>query len=217
MRKTDHASASGEVGPVRRSSPKMHASEGGFSLIEVLVSVALLSVVSLGVAQLFAVATRTNLTSKGQTSTALLAVQRMEQLKALTWGFDQQSSALGLPASDTATDLSQPEPVGGGAGLNPSPANTLTANTAGYVDYLDEQGVWVGNGGAPPAAAAFVRRWAITPLPTNPNNTLVFQVRVMTVRQAQAVEAAAAQGLGLPSGRFGEETWLMSVKTRKAQ
>ena len=47
----------------------------GFSLIEVLVSVTLLSVVSLGVAQLFAVATKANASSKGQTSTALLAVQ----------------------------------------------------------------------------------------------------------------------------------------------
>jgi prepilin-type N-terminal cleavage/methylation domain-containing protein len=184
----------------------------GFSLIEVLVSVALLSVVSLGVAQLFAVATKANLSSKGQTSTALLAVQRMEQLKALTWGFDQSAAALGLPASDITTDLSQPTPTGGGAGLNPSPSNAITQDTPGYVDYLDDQGVWVGNTANAPNSA-YVRRWSITPLPTNPNNTLVFQVRVMTVRQAQAVAAATTA----PTRSFGEETWLTSVKTRKAQ
>ncbi len=192
--------------------PETRRSEG-FSLIEVLVSVALLSVVSLGVAQLFAVATKANLSSRGQTSTALLAVQRMEQLKALTWGFDQNASALGLPASDISTDLSQPSPTGGGSGLNPSPSNAITEDTPGYVDYLDEQGVWVGNTASGAANAAYVRRWSITPLPTNPNNTLVFQVRVMTVRQAQAVAVAASA----PTGRFGEETWLTGVKTRKAQ
>ena len=189
----------------------------GFSLIEVLVSVALLSVVSLGVAQLFALSTKANLSSKGQTSTALLAVQKMEQLKSLTWGYDQQSAALGLPASDTGTDLSQAQPTGGGAGLNPSPPNSLTVDTPGYVDYLDEHGVWIGNGGTAAGSAMFVRRWSITPLPTNPNNTLVFQVRVMTTRQARAVDAAAATGGTPPAGRFGEDTWLTSVKTRKAQ
>lgn len=185
----------------------------GFSLIEVLVSVTLLSVVSLGVAQLFAVATKANYASKGQTSTALLAVQKMEQLKALTWGFDQNAAALGLPASDISTDLSTPQPTGGGSGLNPSPANAILEDSTGYVDYLDEQGIWVGNTAAGARAATYVRRWSITPLPINPNNTLVFQVRVLTMRQAQAL----ASGAYAPTGRFGEETWLTSVKTRKAQ
>jgi prepilin-type N-terminal cleavage/methylation domain-containing protein len=186
----------------------------GFSLIEVLVSVALLSVVSLGVAQLFAVATKANATSKGQTSTALLAVQKMEQLKALTWGFDQSAAALGLPVSDTSTDLSTAVPTGGGSGLNPSPADSLVVDRTGYVDYLDEHGAWVGNTPSAAAGARYVRRWSITPLPTNPNNTLVFQVRVMTAEHAQRIAAA---GVNAPTGRFGAETWLVSVKTRKSQ
>ena len=181
----------------------------GFSLIEVLVAVGLLATVSLGVAQLFAVATDANASSKGQTSTALLAVEKMEQLRSLTWGFDQSTAALGLPVSDTTTDVSLRDPAGGGHGLNPSPPGSLTANVAGYVDYLDPNGLWVGNGGTPPANAFYVRRWAITPLPINPNNTLVLQVRVMTVRQAAQVSAA--------QGRVGNESWLVSVKTRKAQ
>jgi len=173
------------------------------------VAVGLLATVSLGVAQLFAVATDANASSKGQTSTALLAVEKMEQLRSLTWGFDQSTAALGLPVSDTTTDVSLRDPAGGGNGLNPSPPGSLTANVAGYVDYLDPNGLWVGNGGTPPANAFYVRRWAITPLPINPNNTLVLQVRVMTVRQAAQVSAA--------QGRVGNESWLVSVKTRKAQ
>jgi len=199
---------------MKNAEKTRNAGAGGFSLIEVLVSVALLSVVSLGVAQLFAVATKANASSKGQTSTALLAVQKMEQLKALTWGFDQTGAALGLPASDTSTDLSAAEPTGGGSGLNPSPGDSLTADRNGYVDYLDDHGVWIGNGMAAAATARFVRRWSITPLPTNPNNTLVFQVRVMTAEHARLIAAA---GNNAPAGRFGEETWLVSVKTRKAQ
>ena len=185
---------------------------GGFSLVEVLVSVTLLSLVSLGVAQLFAVATQANTNSKGQTSTALLAVQKMEQLRSLTWGFDVSSSALGLPASDTTTDLSLPDPAAGGAGLNPSPGNALTTNVPGYVDYLDQHGAWIGNGTQPPANARYIRRWSITPLPTNPNNTLVFQVRVTSTAQEARFAASTP-----PTSRFGLDTWLVSLKTRKSQ
>lgn len=182
--------------------------ERGFSLIEILVSVGILAAASLSVAQLFAVATNANFASKSQTSTAMLAAQKMEQLKALTWGFDQTSSNLGLPVSDTTTDLSEPDPVGGGQGLNPSPPGAIDTDTAGYVDYLDASGAWVGNSG-PPGTAFYVRRWAITPLPTNPNNTLVFEVHVTTVRQAGLNRA------GQP--RWGQDTHLVCVKTRKAQ
>ncbi len=174
-----------------------------------MVALAILLFATLSVAQLFAVATNANFASKGQTSTALLAVQKMEQLKALTWGFDVSGANLGLPVSDTQTDLSQPDPTGGGQGLNPSPAGTLDANVVGYVDYLDVDGVWVGNGAAPPPNAFYIRRWAITPLPTNPNNTLVLQVHVTTVRQASLNRAGQR--------RWGQDTRLVSAKTRKAQ
>jgi hypothetical protein len=175
----------------------------------VLVSMGILAFGALSVAQLFAVATTANFASKSQTSTAMLAVQKMEQLKSLAWGFDQSAANLGLPLSDTQTDLSQPTPTGGGKGLNPSPGNALDENVPGYVDYLDANGVWAGNGSAPPANAYYIRRWAITPLPTNPNNTLVFEVHVTTVRQVDLNQA------GQP--RWGQDSHLVSVKTRKAQ
>lgn len=183
--------------------------ERGFSLIETLVAIGILAFAALSVAQLFAVATNANFASKGQTSTALLAVQKMEQLKSLTWGFDQSSANLGLPITDTTTDLSQPTPTGGGRGLNASPAGTLDTNAAGYADFLDVDGVWVGSGAQQPAEAFYVRRWAITPLPTNPNNTLVLEVHVTTVRQAEMNQPGQR--------RWGQDTHLVSVKTRKAQ
>ena len=57
----------------------------GFSLAEVLISMGILTAVSLGVAQLFAVSTRANLVARGQTSTTAMAEQKMEQLRSLTW------------------------------------------------------------------------------------------------------------------------------------
>lgn len=191
-------------------SARSRSSEHGFSLIEVLVSIGLLTVVSLSVGQLFAVATTANLNARGQTSTAILAAQKMEQLRGLTWGFDV-ATGLGLPLSDTATDLStDPASATGGRGLNPSPAGTLDSNTPGYVDYLDARGNWVGTGAAPPPGTIYIRRWAVEPLPTNPNNTLVLQVLVTTLRRE-----IRHTGSG-PRQRLMDDTRLVSVKTRKA-
>jgi prepilin-type N-terminal cleavage/methylation domain-containing protein len=184
-------------------------SDRGFSLLEVMVALGILAFAALSVGQLFAVAANANFASKGQTSTAMLAVQKMEQIKALAWGFDQSAANLGLPLSDTSTDLSQASPTGGGHGLDPSPTGSLDQNIAGYADFLDINGDWVGSGTTPPSDAYYIRRWAITPLPTNPNNTLVLQVHVTTVRQA------ALNQPGQP--RWGQDTHLVSVKTRKAQ
>ena len=65
----------------------------GFSLIEVVVAMGILTVVSLGVAQLFAASTRVNVMARSQTSTTMLAEQKMEQIRSLTWGFDTNGKA----------------------------------------------------------------------------------------------------------------------------
>ena len=134
----------------------------------------------------------------------------MEQLRALTWGFD--TAGQGLPVSDTSTNLSVDPPAPNGPGLNPSPANSLERNTIGYVDYLNAFGVHVGNGATPPEDAVYIRRWSIQPLPTNPNNTLVLQVLVT----ARADEAGRRTTAG-PRQRAAGDALLVSVKTRKAQ
>ena len=187
-----------------------YSSSSGFSLVEVLISMAILTAVSLGVAQLFAVSTRANLVARGQTSTTALAEQKLEQLRALTWGFDVEGQ--GLPVSDTTTDLSVDPPAATGGGLNPSPVDSLEANTPGYVDFLDANGAYVGSGLTPPGTAAFIRRWSIRPLPTNPNNTLVLQVLVTPV----ANEGSRIAGPGARQ-RMPGDALLVSVKTRKSQ
>jgi type II secretory pathway pseudopilin PulG len=186
------------------------SSSSGFSLAEVLISMGILTAVSLGVAQLFAVSTRANLVARGQTSTTAMAEQKLEQLRALTWGFD--SSGQGLPVSDTTTNLTIDPPTATGSGLNPSPANALETNTPGFVDFLDANGQYVGSGLTPPGTAAFIRHWSIRPLPTNPNNTLVLQVLVTPVSNEGSRVATAA-----PRQRMPGDALLISVKTRKSQ
>jgi prepilin-type N-terminal cleavage/methylation domain-containing protein len=190
-------------------SAKSNFSSRGFSLVEVLVAMGLLTVVSLGVAQLFALSTRANVIAKGQTSTTAMAQQKLEQLRGLTWGFDL--AGLGLPLSDTTTNVSVDPPAHNGSGLNPSPTDSLEQNTVGFVDFLDGAGTWVGTGSNPPASAVYIRRWSIQPLPTNPNNTLVIQVLVTpVVSEATRTESAFTRT------RMAGDALLVTVRTRKA-
>ena len=185
-------------------------SSSGFSLVEVLISMGILTAVSLGVAQLFALSTRATFVGRGQTSTTAMAEQKMEQLRALTWGFDTEGQ--GLPVSDTTSNLAVDPPSAAGSGLNPSPSDSLEQNTPGFVDFIDPHGAYVGAGSTPPGTAAYIRRWAIRPLPTNPNNTLVFQVLVTPVANEQSRVASAGSRVRMPG-----DALLVTVKTRKSQ
>lgn len=188
------------------------SSSRGFSLVEVLVSMGLLTVVSLGVAQLFAVSARANHVAKGQTSTTALAEQKLEQLRSLSWGFDTEGQ--GLPVSDTTTSLATDPASSTGSGLNPSPSDSLANSQSGYVDYLDGNGQYVGTGTQIPGTAVYVRRWSIQPLPTNPNNTLILQVFVTPVPNEQLRRQGGGAGA---LRRLPGDALLISVKTRKAQ
>ena len=186
------------------------AGSRGFSLIEVVISIGLLSVVSLGVAQLFAQSTRANVTAKGRTSATTLAEQKLEQILSLTWGFDADGP--GLPVTDTTSNLSVYPPQQNGSGLNPSPDNALEQNTPGFVDFLDAQGTWVGTGTTPSGTAVYIRRWSILPLPTNPNNSLLVQVLVTPIANENARQATIWTRTRMPG-----DALLITMKTRKAQ
>lgn len=182
-------------------------SEAGFSLIEVLVATMLLATALVTLAQLFALSTKSNMGAKNTTFSAVLAQQKLEELRALTWGFDTQ----GLPISDVSTDTAvSPETPAGGTGLSPSPSGSLGANTNGYVDYIGQFGNKLGGGTTPPAGTAYVRRWSVEPLPSNPNNTVILQVLVFRNRDRGSADDGA--GKVLP-----EEARLVTVKTRKSQ
>jgi type II secretory pathway pseudopilin PulG len=188
-------------------SNSRHSNEAGFSLLETMVATLLLATGLVATAQMFALATRGNIAAQRSTYTATLAQEKMEQLRGLTWGFD----AVGLPIQDYTTNISVEPPADDGLGLQPSPDNALSANVAGYVDYVDRAGNTLGGGPFPPANTTFVRRWSVEPLPTNPNNTLIFQVLVF------ALGDRADDGEGAVLNRVRDETRLVSVKTRKSR
>ncbi len=161
----------------------------------------------LALAQLFALSTTSNLSAKNTTFTAVLAEQKIEELRGLTWGFDRS----GLPVSDTASDTaSTNDATAGGTGLSPAPGAALQENTAGWVDYLDQFGRKLGGGANPPAGAVYARRWSVEPLPTNPNNTLIMQVLAFRLRERGDADLGAVS-------RLPDEARLVTVKTRKAQ
>jgi prepilin-type N-terminal cleavage/methylation domain-containing protein len=186
--------------------------ESGFSLIEVMMATTLMAVALVSLAQLFAIATRNNIGARYSTMSAILAEQKMEQLRGLTWGFD----LLNLPLSDFSTNVAAFEATGdcpaandgAAVGLTPSPSNTLQANVNGYVDYVDENGCGLGGGTTVPANAIYIRRWSVEPLPTNPNNTLILQVLVTPLRDRGTADDGSVT-------RLPDEARLVSVKTRK--
>jgi len=181
--------------------------ETGTTLVEVIIATLILAGGVLTMAQLFVASTASNVASKNNTFAAVLAEQKIEQLRALAWGFDIQ----GLPISDFATDTSvDPETPNGGTGLTPSPMNTLQQNTQGYVDHVGPYGQIVGNDIVPPAGAVYTRRWSVEPLPTNPNNTLIIQVLVTPNRNRGQADQGSV-------GRLPDEARVVTVKTRKAQ
>jgi prepilin-type N-terminal cleavage/methylation domain-containing protein len=188
--------------------------ESGFSLAEVLVATIILAVGLMAVAQMFGASTMANASARANTFTVLLAEQKMEQLRALSWGFD----TVNLPVSDETTDTTNIGALAGcstsgtgrGTGLSPSPSGTLAANTDGWVDYLDQNGCALGGGGSAPDGTIYTRRWSVEPLPTNPNNTLIFQVLVTR-------RSNRGDGNDASVARRPDEARLMSVKTRKTR
>jgi type II secretory pathway pseudopilin PulG len=180
--------------------------EAGFSIVEVLVATGLLATALVALAQLFAIATSTNAAARSSTITMMLAEQKIEQLRALQYTFDRA----GLPVQDIDTDLAVYPPVAGGKGLSPHTDNTLQANTDGYVDYLDNWGRTLGGGTVIPGNTAFIRRWSVEPLPTNPNNVIILQVLVTRQRDRGTGNAGSVS-------RGAQEARLMTIKSRKVQ
>src|SRR6476659_5416910 len=155
-----------------------------------MVASLLLCVGLVSLAQLFAISTRSTVAARSNTFTVILAQQKMEQLRGLTWGFD----TVGLPITDTSTDLSAvgaqagcPTPAGGsGTGLTPSASGTLAANTNGWVDYINPNGCVLRGGDSLLQGNMYIPPWVVGLLPTTPNNTLFIQVMVFCYHDTAA-------------------------------
>ena len=126
----------------------------GFSLIEVLVATAIVTVGVASLSQLFVLSARANRIANTASMTVLLAEEKMEQLRADT------------------------------TGLVPSPPDALSANREGYFDGLDPSGRPLGDGTSTtlPSGVVYIRRWSVEPLETvstSAGSAIVLQVLVI--------------------------------------
>jgi len=184
-------------------TPRSLDAERGFSLIEAMVAAGLLAASLVALVQLFAIAVRSNAESRSVTYATVLAQQKLEQLQALTWGYDPQ----GLPVSDTTTDTAvNLEGAAGGTGLSRSPSTSLRENTPGFVDYIDQFGRILGGGAKAPPSTVYIRRWAIQPLSADPENARTLEVLVTRT----IASTAAQQGGATPLA----DARVMTVKAR---
>jgi len=181
-------------------------SHGGFTLVEVLSALLLLTTAAAGAALAVTTSLRAVREARLQTMAAALAVEKIEQLRSLVWTFDS-----GASASDFSTDLTGESSTAGGVGLRPSPTDTLSDDTAGYVDYVDATGTPVGDGSGPPAGALFVRRWSIRLLDEDPAHSLVLQAYVTTVSRARRPAGAR------PDQREAGDVLMATVLTRSGR
>jgi prepilin-type N-terminal cleavage/methylation domain-containing protein len=185
------------------SSTRQSHRDDGFTLAEICVAMMLIAIVATGVAALCTLAIAVCDAARVQTSAVMLANQKIEQLRALTWTID----AAGVAASDWSSDLSRDPASAAGAGLGASPADSLDANVAGYVDFLNAAGEWVGTGASPPPLARYIRRWRVKPM-AGDSDALVLQVLVTTPRQDRLAPR--------PRRRLAGDALVTTVLVRKA-
>jgi prepilin-type N-terminal cleavage/methylation domain-containing protein len=197
------------MGVERSSMPP--PSSSGFTLVEVLVALALLVVVSVGVVRLFAVALEAGRVARDRTVAVSLATGKIEQLRSLEWRSELDPAGVLTTRTDTTSNLSVDPIVAGGPGLSESPAGTLDASIPPYVDYLDRRGRWVGSGASPPANAVYVRRWAVHHLASDPDRTIALQVLVATVRRELSRQPS------VPHAWNGEDVLLTTIMTRRVR
>jgi type II secretory pathway pseudopilin PulG len=179
----------------------------GFTLVETLLAVSLLTMMVLTMGTVMVLAARASQSGAATDMAAVLAAQKLEQLRALTWGFDVS----GTPSSDVSTNLaSSPEQPAGGPGLSLSAADALQRNVEGFSDFLDARGTVLADGMLPPATV-YVRRWSVRPL-DGLENGIVLQVLVTRWKSRGASDTDASDRA---ARRLPDEARIVSIKMRK--
>jgi len=145
----------------------------GFSLIETVVAAGLVAGAFAALAQMFALSIAHNNSARNGSATMILAAQKMEELRGLSWGRDLL------------------------------PGGSLRSDVAGYVDYTDRAGNILGAGAPMPPAPIYIRRWSVNPLPSSPDalvlQVLVTRASSGAIASVAAVEGNAARLVSVTS------------------
>lgn len=129
----------------------------GTTLLEALFATGLLTTLVAGTAALILLAHRVGVESEQSTTATLLAVARLQALRAVPWRYEIDGTT----------------PVV--AALADSPPGALDHDASGYSDVTDETGR-VQDGDA--IGRAFVRRWAVSPVVSGATHTRTIEVCV---------------------------------------
>lgn len=143
-----------------------HRDQRGFTLIEVMVAIVILTVGLLSLAQMMVLATHSNTLSGRMTSSSALAKEQLERLKATPF------------YADPLTRTRNPALADGG---------DLNSTAAGYSQYYDAQGQPVGGNGV------YEVRWQIRTINTNLPLEMV-EIRVRCLPAAGMREQFAVIG-----------------------
>ena len=120
-------------------------------------------------AQLFGIAVRSNVASRDVTYATVLAVQKLEELRAIDTEF-----------------------------IDPSPPMALSADTPGWVDYVDRFGRTL-EGQNRPRKTAYLRRWSIDS--ADIDGAWMVQVRVIPASPEEGEDGRSAEEVRLVTGR----------------
>jgi hypothetical protein len=163
----------------------------GSTLVEALVATLVLTTGLLAMAELVRLAVSSNVRARSGSLAAILASQKMEQLRSLAWEFDVS----GVAVSDSD--------------LQSSPWS-LQRNTAGFVDHVDGGGVVVGRDVEVPVSAVYTRRWSIEPLPASSEHVVLIQVLVTRTQSRGSADRDSVS-------RLPGDARLVTIKARKVR
>lgn len=181
----------------------------GFTLVEASLAIGLCAALAVGLTPVLIRASTAAGTARERATATAAAIERLEQLRALDWAVVDDGAGGDLEISDEATALDVVPANLAGAGLSASPPGSLVRDMAGWVDYLDRDGRWMGRGAVPPAGALFVRRWNVSPLPSAPGSALALQVLVTSLHDEQRL------GVRTDLRPRTGDVWLVAVRVRE--
>ena len=143
-----------------------YTQEQGSSLVEALVAALIMTTAVVTMAQLLSIAMATNLAARRNTVAAILAEQKLEELRTLPWEY-----------------------------LHPAPSSTLQQNSDGHVDHIGTNGRIVGTDTQPPPGGIYTRRWSIEPVSSAPESSFVIQVLVTSPHEEGSVAQSSVRRL----------------------
>ncbi len=181
----------------------------GFTLVEASLAIGLCAALAVGLTPVLIRASTAAGTARARATATAAAVERLEQLRALDWAVADDGAGGDIDITDVVTGLDVAPASLAGTGLGASPAGSLLRDMDGWVDYLDQDGRWMGAGGRPPAGALFVRRWNISPLPSAPASALAIQVLVTSLHDEQRL------GPRIDLRPRPRDVWLVAVRVRE--